>query len=468
MQALVSQLPLLLVVSTLLFVLVWSFSRLVGDRMPHLRLVLWVIVLVRLIAPPSLLITLPIDSSWLDALPSRSLVAAHSVAPESAESAEMRPGPGATDWFTLLVLGTWFAGGSLSLGRWFVARRRQLRVVRRSAEDAGPMIIEALREWQARLKVSRAVEVLVSRDAKTAFTAGLVRPTIYLPAELERRLSRDALATVIAHELAHVKRLDDLWLFLETLVKSIYFFHPVAWLATARLREVREQLSDELVIDAGTIDGRRYGSVLLDSLLLRRDSATVPALLESSKRSLERRLVRVANHRRPRRRTVALLFGALVSLLVIPTGLGASPDVVSSAEIPLQHPLPGARVTSHFGPRSDPFSGAASVHRGIDFAGGRDDLVLAAAPGKVVVATETYEPAPDQGTVVVIQHRNDLHTVSSHLGELLVGEGDVVSAGQPIARIGSTGRVTGPHLHFEVIRGSDPVDPLPWITGRRK
>ena len=456
--------PSLLAISSLLFVLAWSASRLLGGRMPHLRLALWVIVLARLVVPPTLVTAWSVESPWLTALPLHDAIAspigsdpAGLVTKTSLDSREI-------DRFASIALALWIAGAVCSLGRWLFVRRRQLRRVQRSAVPSGPEIVEIVHGWSACLKVRRRVGVFVSPETAVAFTVGTVHPAIYLPAGLEQRLSREALDTVVAHELAHVKRLDELWLMLETVMKSIYFFHPVVWIATARLRDLREQLTDELVIDSGRIDGRGYANVLLDAISVQAGTARMPALVESSKRALERRLTRLRNHR-PRRRALALIIALTAGGLLLPAGLGASPKTAAREPIALQHPLPGARVTSPFGRRNDPFSNAQSSHRGVDLAAAPDSLVLAAAGGTVITATTHHAAAPDQGTVVLIRHSENLSSFSSHLGALLVEPGQTVSAGQPIARVGASGRVTGPHLHFEVIRGTNPVDPLPLIAG---
>ncbi len=463
MRSLVTQLPLLLAISTLLFLVVWFLCRLAGDRAPHLRLVLWAIVLAKLVIPPSVMAIWTVESSWLGSLEPHHLYSAPATA--AASGAESVAGPVDGSGLVIqFIAAVWVAGAVISLGRWLVARRRQLQHVRKSAVGAEPSTLAILREWTTSLQIRREVRILVSPDTAIAFTAGVLQPTIYLPAEVEERLPVDALATVVAHEVAHVKRLDDLWLAIEAVVRSIYFFHPVVWLTTARLREVREQLADELVIDSGRIDGRLYGNILLDAVSLQRRSTTMPALVESSREALERRLVRLGRYQRPRHKLIGVASGIAFAALLLPAGLDAAQSSVPGAVPTLQHPLPDARVTSPFGPRRDPFSNIQSVHSGVDFAAARDTLVLAAAPGRVIIATERYEPAPAQGTVVIISHGGDLRTFSSHLGELLVKEGEIVSAGQPIARVGSSGRVTGPHLHFEVIQGSDPVDPLPLIS----
>jgi murein DD-endopeptidase MepM/ murein hydrolase activator NlpD len=119
-------------------------------------------------------------------------------------------------------------------------------------------------------------------------------------------------------------------------------------------------------------------------------------------------------------------------------------------------PLPtDAPVTSKFGWRADPFDGRARFHGGVDVRAAYGTAVPSAAAGRVVAAAEHR----GYGLTVVVEHAPGLQTRYAHLSASLVREGDVVAVGQPIGRVGSSGRSTAPHLHFEVIRDGQRVDP---------
>lgn len=119
-----------------------------------------------------------------------------------------------------------------------------------------------------------------------------------------------------------------------------------------------------------------------------------------------------------------------------------------------------SRVTSEFGYRSDPFTGQASGHTGIDIAVPTGTPVRAALPG--VVTTATYN-AGDYGYYVKIDHGNGLVTLYAHNSKLLVKAGDTVEAGDIVSLSGSTGRSTGPHLHFEVRVNGQRVNPRSYL-----
>ncbi len=121
-------------------------------------------------------------------------------------------------------------------------------------------------------------------------------------------------------------------------------------------------------------------------------------------------------------------------------------QAVKKKLMPTMLPVGAPYNASGFGKRIDPFTGQLAMHEGIDFLADPGTPVVAAADGIVVFAGFH----PQYGYVVDIDHGNDLVTRYAHCSKLLVKEGDVVSRGRKIAESGSTGRSTGPHLHFEV------------------
>ena len=126
------------------------------------------------------------------------------------------------------------------------------------------------------------------------------------------------------------------------------------------------------------------------------------------------------------------------------------------ALVPYRKPVVGeVEFTSGFGVRSAPVLGRPAMHTGLDFRAATGDPVRATANGKVVSAGW----AGGYGRMVEIDHGNGLVTRYGHLSEILVAEGEEVTAGALLGRLGSTGRSTGPHLHYEVRVDGEPVDP---------
>ncbi len=123
--------------------------------------------------------------------------------------------------------------------------------------------------------------------------------------------------------------------------------------------------------------------------------------------------------------------------------------------IELQLPVTG-RITSQFGTRRDPIHGHRRFHRGLDIAAPRGTPIEAAAEGTVVFAGRQR----GYGNTVIIEHADGRRTRYAHAQTLQVQAGETVEAGQEIATVGSTGRATGPHVHFEVIEDGKRVNPL--------
>ena len=134
----------------------------------------------------------------------------------------------------------------------------------------------------------------------------------------------------------------------------------------------------------------------------------------------------------------------------------------------MRWPLPaGTRVASGFGPRVAPTEGASTFHEGVDFDPGNGAQITAIADGTV----RLVDPADDGGlgVHVIVDHVIDGELVSSVYGHMQIGsvqvtEGERITAGQAIGKVGSTGVSTGPHLHFEIrLDGTDAVDPFAWL-----
>ena len=121
-------------------------------------------------------------------------------------------------------------------------------------------------------------------------------------------------------------------------------------------------------------------------------------------------------------------------------------DSANRRFLPTRLPIVDSWYSSNFGYRIDPFTGQHAFHDGVDFPASAGTPIVAAASGKVVFA----DVHPEYGKLVEIDHGNGLVTRYAHASRVIVRPGDLVMAGQRIATVGSTGRSTGPHLHFEI------------------
>jgi len=127
-------------------------------------------------------------------------------------------------------------------------------------------------------------------------------------------------------------------------------------------------------------------------------------------------------------------------------------------------PITQGWMSSRFGRRTDPFSGKVAWHEGVDFAGKDGSDVVATAAGVVTYAGERS----GYGLLVEINHGNGISTRYGHAKTVDVKVGDIVRTGDVIAKMGSSGRSTGPHVHYEVLKNGRQVNPHPYIYRARR
>lgn len=173
------------------------------------------------------------------------------------------------------------------------------------------------------------------------------------------------------------------------------------------------------------------------------DEVTLPSGTVWSAESLDRQLDRLAMRLSEKQDSLALMDAVLTHR----SGLDAS--------LPTFRPVDYPYLTSSFGWRRNPVTGRHSMHEGLDFSAPRGTPIYAASGG--VVTESRYHPG--YGKLVEINHGNGLVTRYAHASSINVKLGQVVAKGEMIARVGSTGRSTGPHLHFEVRMADQPLDP---------
>ncbi|RJY10307.1 M23 family metallopeptidase [Aurantiacibacter aquimixticola] len=144
-----------------------------------------------------------------------------------------------------------------------------------------------------------------------------------------------------------------------------------------------------------------------------------------------------------------------MSSIIVPTPRAA-------VMVPQRMPVDNVRLTSGYGMRNHPVLRRRARHNGVDLAAPRGTPVYATADGVVEMA-QYYG---SYGNYVQLEHGEDTETRYAHLSSYTVRAGDTVRIGDLIGYVGSTGRSTGPHLHYEVRVGGDPVNPIPYMTAQ--
>jgi murein DD-endopeptidase MepM/ murein hydrolase activator NlpD len=122
-------------------------------------------------------------------------------------------------------------------------------------------------------------------------------------------------------------------------------------------------------------------------------------------------------------------------------------------------PVNAGWLSSYYGTRKDPFTGSPAHHKGIDFAGKQGAEVIATGSGIISWAGDRY----GYGQLIEIDHGNGFKTRYGHNQKILVEVGEVVDKGQRIAQMGSSGRSTGPHVHYEILRSGKQINPLKYV-----
>jgi hypothetical protein len=150
--------------------------------------------------------------------------------------------------------------------------------------------------------------------------------------------------------------------------------------------------------------------------------------------------------------------GVDLALSELTSALEGSKTMLSAT--PVKIPVVKARLTSTFGYRASPFGRGSDMHQGLDLAGPVGTMIYAPASGIVLTADWSGN---GYGLMITVDHGFGLVTRYAHLSEVLVEAGQSIERGDKIAKVGSTGRSTGPHLHFETILGGVPVDPMIFI-----
>jgi beta-lactamase regulating signal transducer with metallopeptidase domain len=363
------------VVKSFVWPMFWQSSLLIGflflldlllrrKLRPAVRYALWLVVLAKLVMPPSL--ALPTGFAWwVRSAPepaTRPRVSSYTVTygPAATQTATplnvslqaAPPGPPSLPTSAWALLAS--AAFSLLLLGFIVARWRQVaRRAGRATEAAAP--------WQALLgearrcaALPRSVRLKLTAEPMSPAVCGFFRPIILLPQAFAEKLTADQLRVVLLHELIHLRR-GDVWVnCLQALLQIVYWWHPLLWLANARIRRLREEAVDDAVMLALREEAESYAPTLLEvaKLALRRPltSLGLVGILES-KTALRERIERLMNFQPPRHAglTFASTFGlAAFAAAAIP--MGEPPTALNSVQPALatdDNPWPDPRFNGY-------------------------------------------------------------------------------------------------------------------------
>ena len=325
--------------------MLWESSLLIGVLLllefglrrklrPAIRYALWLAVLVKLVLPPSL--ALPTGVAWW-LRPTASVASTRTTTYTVRYNTAAQPGPAADGTAALapeaappLPLATWAIGGSALVSAVFLAcmllRWRQVARMARGSTPAPDWLNHLLEEARINAGLGSPVCLRLTSAPMSPAVSGFFRPIILLPRALSGRLSAARLRAVLLHELIHLRR-RDVWVnCVQSLLQIAYWWHPLLWLANARIRRLREEAVDDAVMLALQQDSPEYAPTLLEvaRLALQRPllSLGLVGILES-KTALRRRIERLVEFQTPQKAgltLVSFLGVGLFAAMAVPMG----------------------------------------------------------------------------------------------------------------------------------------------------
>ncbi len=481
---------LLLLISPLLFIL--------RKKSVHWQMGLYSLIMLRLLLPPDLYSPFSLTAAFgrfTAGIPSAAPVFPHAFAPlMNAMTAQVSQADANPSFFPLAVFAVlfWLVGLITLTIRYIVVLARAHSRIRQCAPVHDPSLLALVENWKKRFHITRTVQLLSCADNLSPFTVGYFRSKIIIPALLLNAHDAGMIACIISHEMAHIRRHDNLLIKLQAGLQIIYFFNPLVWFVASRINLLRECLCDGLAIRVVHKKPQGYYVSLLRVLQqMNKPGSVMPAMAElgSTKRKMTFRFI---NHGGPMKKSHRVLFWFIFILLAItllpmaaersavradylPEALVENPETtMSDTDKPdvgidiFNAPLKSWQTTLGFGPAKHPYTGKIWDHSGIDLKAPLDEEVLAVADGEVVKAVNEYEKDKGPGKYVVLRHSVDKQSRYTHLNSLCVKAGDQVRQGQCIGKVGITGLSTGPHLHLEIWENDQAVDPVKYIPALRR
>ena len=155
---------------------------------------------------------------------------------------------GSSDWARVCVAQFWLLGVVLMAVRQFGGWRTLRRIERAPSQALPPDWLARFEALRVAMGVARAVRVRMAAHVASPFTAHVLRPLVWLPLTLLTRLPRDQVEALLAHELAHIRRLDWCWNAIQCVIEAVLFHHPAMWWLSRRIREEREHACDDLAV----------------------------------------------------------------------------------------------------------------------------------------------------------------------------------------------------------------------------
>ncbi len=327
-------------------------------------------------------------------------------------------------------------------------------------------LVRLMIAWQQLAKISKSSKVLkdglgyrivVSCLNNSPFVFGVSKPQIVLP-NYFLSLGKKQRNILIQHEFTHILNKDHVAVLLWKVTSSLLWINPFIKRMEWQFVRAMEHRCDRQTVNRFNINRHDYAKTLLQSL---RNSAHLnePLVAQFNSGALgaddyKIRLTNIMSLGEKKRFNLIVPFSlAMFSFISLHVFLK---EMTVAQKLIWQQPLKSYEISSSF--RSVDKIRAYKPHQGIDYVAKSGSTVFSAADGIVVVA-DNKTLNSNYGNTVLIQHKNGYQTLYSHLDSIEVTAGNWIKAGQNIGIIGSTGKATGVHLHFEVIKDNQRISP---------
>ncbi|MEO0528503.1 MAG: peptidoglycan DD-metalloendopeptidase family protein, partial [Bacteroidota bacterium] len=279
-----------------------------------------------------------------------------------------------------------------------------------------------------------------------------------------KQFKKDELHTILTHEKVHAREFHSVDILITELVCIVQWFNPAIWLYKLSVQQNLEFLADSKTCLRNQ-DKKFYQYLMLKQAVGKKEVTIANPFFNSI---IKKRIV-MLNQNRSKKRNLLKLFFIVPLLGLFLVGFNTR-EIVAFSEVTVnastEDGLPPSfispieqvnikKITSGFGPSKDPISKALKFHNGIDLQAPSGTDVMASAEGVVTVSSMGNL----NGNYVIIEHRDGYSTKYMHLKDRSVHVGQKIVSSDIIGHVGNTGRSTGPHLHFEILKSNVPVNP---------
>jgi len=371
------------------------------------------------------------------------------------------------DFLIGLLMVTLLLGCFIGVSQFVISIIRTTRIIKRGAllKD-----VSQLSSRHQSLLAEKNIEVRITEQAMSPLVYGFFKTTLLLPESVFVMPERQCYL-LIEHELTHVKRHDPKLVLIFRFIAGLFWFNPFLQIFEKRFLQSMEMNCDSEVIRAYPKLKLEYAQALLASLKFSKNSTENRLMAYFSgpgfqKQDFEIRIRQAMGKSTP----VNYGMGYRFSLFLLFSFIGFT-AIAAKPHTPAQT-INIASETS-FVPVSDGYisSGYEDIsafrgnrpHKALDFAAATGTEVVASFSGTVLIADDSTLHQ-NYGKVVLIEHKEQLQSLYAHLDTINVKAGQFISAGSKLGTVGSTGRTTGPHLHFEVLKEGKRANPNHYLN----